>query len=193
MKKGEYLAAILRSKQTVFTTKELALLWGDSGNAVRVRLNYYLKTGALYHIRRGLYAKDADYDRLELATKIYTPSYVSFETVLGRAGITFQYHGQIHVASYLTREIVADGQRYTFHKLKGVVLADSAGIDHRRAYAVASPERAFLDTLYLHPDYHFDNLGPLDWEKVREILPIYRNRRLNKTVDELHKSILSSQ
>jgi len=39
--------------------------------------------------RRGIYAKDKNYDRLELANRIYTPSYISLETVLSREGIVF--------------------------------------------------------------------------------------------------------
>jgi len=41
-------------------------------------------------LRRGLYAKDNSYDKNELATKIYIPSYISFETVLRNAGAIFQ-------------------------------------------------------------------------------------------------------
>jgi hypothetical protein len=38
---------------------------------------------------RGIYAKDKDYDKVELAGRIFTPGYVSFETVLVRSGINF--------------------------------------------------------------------------------------------------------
>ena len=117
MKKGGYLSAILRSKKTVFSFKDMVLLWGDSGNAARVRLNYYLKNDGLYRIRQGLYAKDKNYDKFELATRIYTPAYISFETVSGLEGLTFQHYSQIFVASYLTREIQANNQKYSFRKI----------------------------------------------------------------------------
>ncbi|MFW6160339.1 MAG: hypothetical protein ACOC57_04270 [Acidobacteriota bacterium] len=82
------------------------------------RINYYVKNKELYSIRKGIYAKDRNYDRLELANKIYTPSYISLETVLSREGIVFQHYDQIFVVSYLTREITCDGQRYVFRKIK---------------------------------------------------------------------------
>lgn len=89
----------------------MVLLGQDpSTQAVRVRLSYYVRRGRLYRIRKGLYAKDTNYSKLELATRIFTPSYVSFETILAREGLIFQFHTHISVASYLTRDIEVDGQ-----------------------------------------------------------------------------------
>ncbi len=103
MEKGEYLGSILRSDKTVFSTRDILLLWGESGsNAAKARVNYYARTGKLHRIRKGFYAKDSTYDPFELATKIFTPSYISFETVLSKAGIIFQFYGSaIFIASYL--------------------------------------------------------------------------------------------
>lgn len=166
------------------------LLWGDAGtNAAKVRINYYAKGGDLYRVRRGIYAKDKNYSKLELATKIFTPAYVSFETVLAKAGVVFQYYGQIFVASYLTREIVADGQIYSYKRIKDAILTNNAGIENQENYSIASPERAFLDIIYIYKDYHFDNLSPLNWDKVYEILPIYGgNKRMEKKVKQYHKT-----
>lgn len=193
MEKGSYISAILRSKKTVFSFKDIALLWGDSGSAARVRVNYYLKKGELYRIRQGLYAKDKNYDKFEMATRIYTPAYISFETVLGKAGITFQYYSQIFVVSYLTRDIKCDGQAYSFKKIKDTILTNKKGLENRGEYLMASKERAFLDVLYLNKDYHFDNLSPLDWDKVFEILPIYENKRMAKKVKEFFNNFKSNQ
>ncbi len=181
--KGQYTEILLRSPQTIFTTKDVALLWGGAvTNAVRVRLNSYVRHGKLIRVHRGIYAKDKNYSRFELATRIYTPSYISFETVLTRAGINFQYYGNIFVASYVTREIEADGQKISFVRMKDYVLRNTAGIEHADGIATATKERAFLDRIYVSKDYHFDNLGALDWDKVFEILPIYHNKRMEKKV-----------
>lgn len=186
-KKGEYLDILLRSPKTIFSTKDVTLLWGEKGEtSIRVRLNYYAKTKKLIHLRRGFYAKDKNYDRFELATRIYTPSYVSFETVLTRSGINFQYYGSIFVASYINREIDVHGQKITFVRMKDYVLSNTIGIEHKDGYAIATKERAFLDRLYVSKDYHFDHLDSLDWDKVFEILPIYHNKRMIKKVKEYH-------
>ena len=194
MNKGNYITAILRSKKTVFTFKDIMLLWGKPGtNTARVRLNYYVKNGELYHIRKGLYAKDKNYDKLELATRIFTPAYVSFETVLARAGMTFQYYNRIFVASYLTREIICNGQTYEFKKIKDIVLTNSAGVENKDEFSIATKERAFLDTIYIHTDYHFDNFSPLDWDKVFELLPMYDNQRMAKKVNKFYKNFKDTQ
>ena len=117
--KGEYLEVLLRSPRAVFSTKDVALLWGEEKEqTVTSRLIKYVKAGKLIRVRRGIYAKDKNYDRFELATRIYTPSYISFETVLTRAGINFQYYDSIFVASYVTREIEIPGQKISFIRMK---------------------------------------------------------------------------
>lgn len=190
MKKG-FLKNLLRSQQTVFTFKDLLLLWeGVDVDSAKSRVHYYVKSGDLYPIRRGIYARDQNYDRLELATKIYTPAYISFETVLGNAGVTFQYYSQIFVATYQSLEREVDGQRIVYRCLKNSILTDSSGIDYRENYAIASSERAFLDLVYLTQDYHFDNLAPLNWEAVFEILPIYHpSQRMMRRVKEYKESV----
>lgn len=183
------ISSLLRSRNTVFTFKDIFLLWGDTDvNAVKTRVHYYVKKGELHPLRKGIYAKDKNYNKLEVAAKIYTPSYISFETVLCRAGIIFQFYSQIFAASYLTREITADGQTYSYRKIKDAILTNHAGVETKGNYFIASLERAFLDVVYLQKDYHFDNLSPLNWDKVFEILPIYDNKRMEKKVKEYHTS-----
>jgi hypothetical protein len=179
------ISAILRSSRTVFTFKDISLMWRNTDQkAVIAGINYYVSTGQLHRIRRGIYAKDKNYDKTELACRIYTPAYVSFETVLARVGINFQYYGQIFIASYLAREIVVDGQVYQYRKIKNTLLTDPVGVLNKDGIAIATSERAFLDTLYLNTDYHFDNLAPINWDKVFEMLPLYDNKRMTRKVQE---------
>ncbi len=187
--KGEFLEVLLRSPKTVFSTKDVALLWNeDDSSIVTDRLKRYVKTGKLIRVRRGLYAKDKNYDRFELATRIYTPSYISFETVLTREGVNFQYYGNIFVASYVNREIIVGDQTITFIRMKDYVLSNTTGIESKAGYSIATKERAFLDRIYVSKDYHFDNLASLDWDKVFAIAPIYHNKRLEKKVKEYFKA-----
>lgn len=193
MEKADILS-ILKSNNTVFSFKEILLASGESNPALlRRRIYSYIKNGQLYGIRRGLYAKDKNYNKLELATKIFIPAYVSFETVLAEAGVTFQHYSQIFVASYQTKEIDCDGQIFSFKKLKTNVLNNNSGIENKGYYSIASKERAFLDIVYLNKDYHFDNLSPLDWDKVFSILPMYENKRMTKKVNQYYKDFKSKQ
>jgi len=163
MQKGDYLTTILRSAKTVFTSRDIAILWQDPGSsATRVRISYYVKKGDLIRLRKGLYVKNKDYNKLELATRIFTPSY---------------------------RKISIDDQVYSFKTIKNNVLTNSLGIENINETSIASKERAFLDTLYVNNNYYFDNLRSLDWEKVFQILPIYSNHRMVKKIKQLHKSL----
>lgn len=179
---------ILRSKSTVLAFREILMTSGKSDPVLlKRRLNYYVKKGELYAIRRGLYAKDKNYDRLELATKIYTPAYISFETILAQAGIIFQHYETIFVATYQTREITCNNQNYSFRKIKNEILTNPMGLENKGNYFVATKERAFLDTVYLNKDYYFDNLAPLDEQKIQELLPLYHNKRMIQSVRRYFK------
>ena len=187
--KGEYLEVLLRSPKTIFSTKDTSLLWNENNESIITdRLKKYVKVGKLIRVRYGLYAKDKNYNRFELATRINTPSYVSFETVLGASGITFQYYGNIFVASYMNRRMEVDGQKITFVRMKDYVLSNTVGIEHVDDYARATKERAFLDRIYVSKNYYFDNLRPLDWEKVFEILPIYHNKSMENRVKKQYEN-----
>lgn len=179
---------IYKLPNTVFTTKDVAIRFGETDlNIIKARLNYYVRTKRLIALRRGVFAKDKDYDKFELATKIYTPAYISLETVLQREGMIFQYYRTIFVVSYLSREIVVDGTTYLYRKIKDRVLTNLAGIETKDRYFIASRERAFLDVLYLYGSYHFDNLGPLNWDLCFQILPIYENKALGRRLNRLFK------
>jgi predicted transcriptional regulator of viral defense system len=189
MEKRDYAGEIWRAKATVFTTAELALLWGVSGAAaVHAHAHHLVKVGRLIHLRRGLYAKSHDYNPWELASKVFVPSYVSFETILAKEGVIFQLYDTVFVASYLTREIEVDGSKYSYRRLADRILTSREGLVWDRGCLVASRERAFLDVLYLRREYHFDNLGSLDWAKAESLLPIYGNAAMARRFAALKKA-----
>lgn len=179
-----FLVALYGSKQTVFTSREIALLIGaKSMNTLKSKLAYYVKTGRLIRLRRGMFAKNKTYDRNELAVRIYTPAYLSFETVLARTGVIFQYYESLFVASYLSREVIVAEQKIVYRKLRDDILGNQKGLVDRGYFFEATKERAFLDRLYLFPEYYFDNLRGMDWDVCKEIAPIYKSRKLEKILD----------
>jgi hypothetical protein len=184
----KFIKTLLKSNQTVFTFNELLLMFKPPIiKAFQSQLTYYVKQGDLIHLRRGLYAKNKNYNYFELATKIYTPSYISFETVLVKSGIVFQHYDQIFIASYQTRDIECDNKLYSFKSLKPIILTNAIGIEIDKNYSIATPERAFLDTIYLYKEYHFDHLDPLNWEKVLAMVPLYNNKTMKERVDMYYK------
>lgn len=173
------VAKLYQSQKTVLTNKDLSLIWGETNqDNLKAKIAYYVKQGVLIRLTRGVFAKDNKFNPKELATSIYTPSYISFETVLREAGMIFQHYETIFVASAWPKTLTIDKTTITFRKLKDTVLFNSAGVVQKDHVSIASPERAFLDMIYLYPEYHFDNLRPLNWEKCFELASIYSNQQL---------------
>lgn len=175
------IAKLYQSSKTILTNKDLALIWRENDRKnLNAKTAYYVRQKSLLRLTRGVFAKNKNYSPKELATGIYRPSYISFETVLREAGVIFQHYETIFVASKYPRIIKIDQHTFNFRKLKDLVLFNSAGIVNRDNYSIATPERAFLDMIYLFPDYYFDNLKPLDFNKCAELVKIYRNKQLIK-------------
>jgi len=183
------IAKLYESPKTILTIKDIALIW-EERNTVNLisKIKYYAKQGSLIRLTRGVFAKSKEYDIKELATSLYTPSYISFETVLREAGIIFQQHDSIFVAGpYPTTKKFGD-KIITFRKLKDSVLYNAVGIKHEKNYSIATPERAFLDTIYLSPKFYFDNLRSINWELCLELVKIYDNKQLIKRLAAYQKN-----
>lgn len=182
------LVHILRSDQTVFTLKEIALLLRETNiTLLKRRIHYLVTTGQMYFLRKGLYAKTLPYDPLEAATKIYTPSYISLETVLQQEGVIFQHYDTIFAVTYLSREIRVDKHIFCYHKLKNEILVNPAGLIQTKTHWIASKERAFLDRIYLTPHYYFDNLASMNWASCYELIAIYGKKVMEKQLNEYYK------
>lgn len=187
--KGEYLEILLRSPKTIFSTKDASLLWNENNEStITDRLKRYVKVGKLIRVHHGLYSKDKNYNPKELANSIYIPSYISFETVLREAGVIFQHYDTIFIVSKWSKTIAIDKYTFTFRKLKDTILFNPTGIINKDSYSIATAERAFLDMIYLFPNYYFDNLSSINWEKCEEIAKIYNNRQLIKRLKKYHKN-----
>lgn len=185
----DIVLAIYKEKQTVFRLIDIAMLTNESDfTSLNKKLNYYVKTGKLGNPRKGIYTKPG-YDPEELACKIYTPSYISLQYVLQKAGIVFQYDSRITSVSYLNRVIEIEKRPFIYRKIKGIALVNTLGIVMQDNHVnIASAERAFLDFLYLEKDYHFDNLNPLNKKFVFQLLPLYQTEILTLRIRKLFQN-----
>lgn len=186
MGKNDIILTLYREKRTLFRLNDVAMLTGISDfNSLNRRMNYYVRTGKLLNPRKGIYAKEG-FDPEELACSVYAPSYISLQYVLQRSGLLFQYDTRITSVSYLNRAIEVDGREYVYRKIKGVAIVDFRGIVRQDNHVnIATPERAFLDLLYLEKEFWFDNLNPLKIDLVKELLPLYRSKALIKRAGKL--------
>ena len=185
--KTDVLFTIYNNNRTVYTFSNIALLTGES-NAAKLsnKLNYYVHSGKLLNPRKGIYAKN-NYNPEELACLLYTPSYISLEYVLQKACVIFQYDEKITAVSYLSRTVEIDKNVYQYRKIKNEILIDMSGIIRSNNLNIASPERAFLDVMYLNASYYFDNINSLNKNVIYELLPVYNSKILTERINNIFK------
>lgn len=185
--KDNLILTLYSQPQTVFTLDEISLYFPKIHyEDLRNRIRYFTNVGKLKRVHHGIYAKEK-YSPLELANKLYKPSYISLETILGKGGMIFQYYETIFAVSYLTREVKISNINIQYRQIKKEVLINMKGIEKEGCYFRATLERAFLDAIFIYKNYHFDNLGVLDWDKVFELVPIYYNKTFEKRVKSYYK------
>lgn len=182
----DILISVYKDKRSVFRLNDIALLVGETNfQSLNKKLNYYVRRGKLDNPRKGIYTKP-EYNPEELACLIYTPSYISLNYVLQKAGVVFQYDSGITAVSYLSRSFKVDETTLIYHKIKGEVLVNTSGINRlENQVNIASTERAFLDIMYLNTEYYFDNLNSLSKKSINKLLPIYQSNALTKRVEKI--------
>jgi hypothetical protein len=162
------------------------MMTGCSDSArITKSLHYYVKEGKIKNPRRGVYTK-LKYDEQEMACSLFRPSYLSLEYVLQRAGVVFQWDDTITCVSYLSRTTEVDERQYQFRKISPKLWIGMEGVEQKDNVAIAMPERAFLDMLYLSAgNCYFDNLHPLSVKRVSDLLPLYGSHKLSERVATL--------
>lgn len=185
----DIVLSLYKDDRTVFRLVDVAMLTGETNlQTLGKKLNYYVGRGKLQNPRKGIYTKPG-YKPEEFACRIYTPSYISLEYVLQKNGIVFQYSSQITAVSYLSRNVDVEKYSYRYRKLKASILTNLTGISEDGHVNIAVPERAFLDLLYLVPDYYFDNVNALDKMLLEKLLPVYQSKTLNKRFYKLFQDV----
>ncbi len=189
MNKKDILNTIYKTNQNIFSLKELSLMFPSIRYVnLKRRLNNLVKRNKILNPSRGIYAKD-NYSIPELALKIYSPSYLSLESVLVKEGVVFQKYNTTFVVSYVNREIKINDQKIIYKRLRNEILFNNLGIEKKDNYFVATKERAFTDAVHLYRDYHFDNLSTLDWNFVLELSKIYKNKKTTKRIFSYYKLV----
>lgn len=187
MSKNDIILTLYSKPQTVFTLDEISLYFPKIPyENLRSRIRYFTNAGKLQRLHHGVYAKN-EYNPLELANKLYKPSYISLETVLAKGGVIFQYYETIFAVSYLTRTVTLNETKIQYRQIKRSVLTNLIGIEQKTGYFIATLERAFLDAIFIYKNYHFDNLETIDWEKVKELKKVYKSKAFEKRVGEYYK------
>ncbi len=186
--KPDLIFTLFQDNRTVFRLKDIAMLTGETDFlSLNKRINYQVSKGRLNNPRKGIYTKP-DYNPEELACSLYTPSYISLEYVLQKAGVIFQYDTRITALSYLNRKVEIGGQVINYRKMKGELLINTEGILRQSNHVnIATPERAFVDILYLNGDIWLDHTKSLNKNLVTKIVSTFQSARLSERAHNILK------
>jgi len=179
------------SEKSIFTTGELALFWKITNkNVLRVMVNRSIKNGYLIKIQRGIYGlHKKQVDVFELANKLKKRSYVSFETVLAKEGIIFQWQDTIFSASNRTANVKNKFGKFQYRKVPDKALYSNKGIINNKKYFIATKERALCDKIYKDGISYFDDLSSINKGEVLEIVQIYHNKRLLNDIKKILRGL----
>lgn len=167
---------ILRLGGLIFRVSDLAKIWQiENRSSLLVTLKRYVDQGLIYRLHRGLYSlkKIEELNPVLLGSKVFNDyCYLSGETVLSRCGVIFQKINYLTFIGGSSKRINLGPYSYYFRKLKKDYLYNDFGVNKNNEISEASLERAVADILYFNPNYHFDNLEVINWDRVREIQKI---------------------
>ena len=126
-------------------------------NFYRARLNEWQNKNYIKKIRRGYYIfSDLSLDENVLsliANKLYSPSYISFETALSHYGLIPEGVYSVTSASTIkTKSFKTPIGNFIYRKIKpALFFGYSLEKQNGQVYKIAEMEKAVLDYLYLNP------------------------------------------
>lgn len=147
MRKEELIQKIEPLGKEFFTMNDLHKLFPDD-SYLKIHVSRFLANGIIKPITRGIYTLSTHPPDLEkVATQLYYPSYISFESVLSKYGIMNQGLYKLTLAtSRHSKKLTLTGIECDYSKLK---LDLFFGFELLDGIYIAEPEKAILDMLYL--------------------------------------------
>lgn len=174
----------------LFSKEELKLLLNMTNNATKALLQRYKKRGYIKNPKRNMYFfSDNPPPLLELAYRMYQPSYVSFETALSTYGIIPEVVYVIVAATTKpTRTFNFEDTTFKYLKIKQQAFT---GYIKKDNYFIAEPEKALVDYLYFVATEGKSlnkrlDLSQLNKKKVMEYVELFENRPLSNLIEKIY-------
>jgi predicted transcriptional regulator of viral defense system len=188
MKRAELVQKIEALGIDAFSMNDLRKLFPEEAH-LRMSVKRMLDAGVMFPITRSLYAlKQAHLDIEKIATQVYYPSYISFESALSKYGVINQgSYGLSLATTRHTRKIVLAGVECMYSQIQKDLFF---GFDLVNGIYLAHAEKAFLDQIYLmylgkrsgnHAEWELDGIDPV---KLKEYLKSY-NQGVKAMVEKM--------
>lgn len=167
-----------------FTVQQLAAQFGFSVRSASVFAGRYTKTGILLKLKNNYYAiaqrwqTNTDSELLGVANILQVPSYISLTTALAFYEFTTQIQRGFFESVCLKRTVryEAAGVIFNYYKLSKARYFDFIKKD---GVFIATPEKAFLDCVYLfsfgkyNPDFSSMDLTKLNIARLKKLMRGY--------------------
>lgn len=203
--------SVLKEKLKDFAVFSLFDIRKIESKFYRYQLNSWQKKGYIKKLRRGYYIfSDIKLDEevlFYISNKLYSPSYVSFESALSYYGLIPEgVYSITSACGKKTSGFKTQIANFTYRKIKSEFLFGYDLKKHGRMnYKIACMEKAVLDYLYLNPnisndaDFHewrfntSEFLKNVNISKLRRYAEEYHNKKLTLRLEKLLKLIKESK
>lgn len=148
MKISQFLTTIRQYPKPFYRLIDLENIFGQSKITIQKSTERFVNQGLLDRIAKDIYVlPDSNANLEQIASLLYPPNYLSFESVLFKHGIINQSpYGATFATTNPSRKIELKNGEYWFTKIKPVLWW---GFTPQNNVLQASPEKAITDMLYL--------------------------------------------
>lgn len=181
-----FASKIKAKKLYIFSASDVRLLFGISAVAASALLHRYKKQGFILQLKQGHYVfPDALPPDIYVASRLYTPSYISLEFAMSYHGVIPETVYEItSVTTKATRRFETLGKVFSYRKIKkSAYTGYELHKQHGLSFYIADAEKAFVDTNYLRllnrqkPITRFDK-GKINPEKALRYAKLFDNSKL---------------
>lgn len=191
MKSEQFIIKLKQFNKSFYTLADMQIIVMQSRSVLRVLLSRLVKDGKLLRLQKNIYVlKDKVIDYEFIAAQIDSTSYISFESALSVYGILSQIpYVMTFATAKRSKKITLGSQKIVYRKLK-MALINNYVLEKNRK--IATPEKAFLDTLYMIDRGKMSlsltelDLSILNKKKLQILVKIYP-KNVQKQVAELLK------
>jgi predicted transcriptional regulator of viral defense system len=147
MKRQELTQKVEALGKDFFSVKDLKKLFPEE-IYLRISVKRMLDAGVIFQIAHGLYSlKQNNLDVEKLATQLYYPSYISFESALSKYDVINQgLYGLSLATTRHSKKLSLAGVDCEYSQIKPALFF---GFDLLNGTYLAHAEKAFLDLVYL--------------------------------------------
>ena len=185
-------------------------------NSYNQNIKNWLKTGKIISLKRGLYIFSSYWNKCQnkdeylnyLSSILYSPSYVSKETVLAKYGmLTESVYGISAISLKTFRVFSSDIAIFSYSKIKESLFmgfVEQSYVNNK--YYIATKSKALFDYLYFYKRkmkivdkyaveelrINFERMNTIDWREFEKFLAIAKSIKLEKIYKIIKKEYVPS-